>query len=416
MSLLSITSKILERVVYHQMIEYLEENGLLHPSHHGFRKSHSTTTALLEMYANWVEAQEDDKITAVVLLDLSAAFDLVDKEILIEKLKLYGFEENSTSWMESYLTGRNEQVFLDGEFSETLPVDIGVPQGSILGPILYCLLVNDLPEVAHNHSPRESFPTFWNTHCSECGGINCFADDSSYSKSNEDTNKLNEEINAKYSEISEFMASNRLVLNDEKTHLLVMASERKHKIHGNFGIVLDTGLERIHPQDNEKLLGCQISSNFTWNEHLRDSEFSLHRQLTSRINALRKISFSASFATRKMIANGIFLSRIIYVIQLWGGTTEYLLKMLQILQNKAARFVTQLDIFTSQEKLLNQCGWLSVKQLVEYHSLMLIFKTKLEQKPVFFHKNLSQNQTSFMWIIHDQPVNLMRHFKKLIQH
>ena len=390
-SLLSITSKILERVVYHQMIEYLEENGLLHPSHHGFRKSHSTTTALLEMYANWVEAQEDDKITAVVLLDLSAAFDLVDKEILIEKLKLYGFEENSTSWMESYLTGRNQQVFLDGELSETLPVDIGVPQGSILGPILYCLLVNDLPEVAHNHSPRESFPTFWNTYCSECGGIACFADDSSYSKSNEDTNKLNEEINAKYSEISEFMASNRLVLNDEKTHLLVMASEKKHKIHGNFGIVLDTGLERIHPQDNEKLLGCQISSNFTWNEHLRDSEFSLHRQLTSRINALRKISFSASFATRKMIANGIFLSRIIYVIQLWGGTTEYLLKMLQILQNKAARFVTQLDIFTSQEKLLNQCGWLSVKQLVGYHSLMLIFKTKLEQKPVFLHKNLSQN-------------------------
>ena len=201
-SLLSITSKILERVVYHQMIEYLEENGLLHPSHHGFRKSHSTTTALLEMYANWVEAQEDDKITAVVLLDLSAAFDLFDKEILIEKLKLYGFEENSTSWMESYLTGRNQQVFLDGEFSETLPVDIGVPQGSILGPILYCLLVNDLPEVAHNHSPRESFPTFWNTHCSECGGIACFADDSSYSKSNKDTTKLNEEINAKYSEIS----------------------------------------------------------------------------------------------------------------------------------------------------------------------------------------------------------------------
>ena len=116
--------------------------------------------------------------------------------------------------------------------------------------------------------------------------------------------------------------------NQRKTHLLVMSTDRMHKIHGNFGIVLDTGMETILPQDHEKLLGCTISSNFTWNQHLRDDEFSLHMQLTSRINALRKISFAASFATRKMIANGIVISRIIYVIQIWGGTNEYLLKML----------------------------------------------------------------------------------------
>jgi hypothetical protein len=89
-----------------------------------------------------------------------------------------------------------------------------------------------------------------------------------------------------------------------------------------------------------------------------------------------------------MIANGIVISRIIYVIQVWGGTNEYLLKMLQVLQNKAARFVTKLDIFTSHKKLLQQCGWLSVKQLVEYHSLVLIFKTKLEEKPAFLNKTL----------------------------
>ena len=163
-----------------------------------------------------------------------------------------------------------------------------------------------------------------------------------------------------------------------------------HKIHGNFGIVLDTGMETVLPQDHEKLLGCNISSDFTWNQHLRDDEFSLHRQLTSRINALRKISYAASFATRKMIANGIVISRNIYVIQIWGGTNEYLLKMLQILQNKAARFVTKLDIFTSQETLLKQCGWLNVKQLVAYHSMVLIFKTRMEQKPVFLHRILTK--------------------------
>ena len=146
-SLLPITSKILERVVYNQLIAYLENNKILNPSHHGFRRNHSTVTALLEMHATWLEALEDDKITAVVLLDMSAAFDLVDKSILIKKLKIYGLNDDSTCWMESYLSGRSQQVYLDGELSESLPVNIGVPQGSILGPILYCLLVNDLPEL-----------------------------------------------------------------------------------------------------------------------------------------------------------------------------------------------------------------------------------------------------------------------------
>ena len=173
----------------------------------------------------------------------------------------------------------------------------------------------------------------------------------------------------KYSEISEYMALNKLVLNSDKTHLMVMASERKHKAHGNFGVVLNTGSETILPQDFEKLLGCSISSNLQWNQHLRDDEFSLNRQLTSRINALKKISHSASFATR----NGIFISRHIYVIQLCCGAREYLLKMLKVLQNKAGRFVSKL------EKLLKQCGWLSVKQLVDFHSLVTLFKNLIAQ-------------------------------------
>ena len=393
-SLLPITSKILERVVYNQLIEYLEENNLLHPSHHGFRKNHSTTSALLEMYSNWVENYEDDRVTAVVLLDMSAAFDLVDKQILIGKLKLYGMDDKSSSWMESYMSQRSQRVFLDGELSDSLPVEVGVPQGSILGPILYCLMVNDFPEVAHNHPPddlKEGQPSYWNTYCSSCGGISCFADDSSFSKSNKNPTVLNEEIKEKYSEISEYMAANRLVLNSDKTHLLVMASGTQHRLHGNYGIMLDTGSEIIKPQNNERLLGCQISSNFSWKDHIKDCELSLQKQLTSRINALQKISFSASFATRKMIANGIVISRIIYVIQLWGGASEFLIKMLQILQNKAARFVTKLDIFTSQEKLLLQCGWLSVKQLVVFHNMVQIFKTKQEQKPRFLFNALSKS-------------------------
>ena len=163
--------------------------------------------------------------------------------------------------------------------------------------------------------------------------ITCFADDSSFSKSGNNAERLNLDIKEKYFEISEYMASNKLVLNSDKTHLLVMASKAQHRINGNFGVELDTGTQTIVPQDHERLLGCEISSNFTWKEHLKDNKSSLQRQLNSCINALQKISSSAKFKTRKMIADGVVISRIIYAIQLWGGTDDYLLKMLQVLQN-----------------------------------------------------------------------------------
>ena len=150
-SLLLVISKVLERAIFEQMIRYLEENHLLHPSHHGFRSSHSTVTALVEMYDQWIEAFEHDKLSAVVMLDLSAAFDVVDHEILIQKLEIYGFEECYISWFRSYLSGRSQQVYVEGSLSDPLLLEAGVPQGSILGPLLYILFTNDLAEVVHQH-------------------------------------------------------------------------------------------------------------------------------------------------------------------------------------------------------------------------------------------------------------------------
>ena len=394
-ALLSIFSKILERAVFLQIMDYMENNNLLHPSHHGFRRHHSTATALLEMYNGWLEAFDQDKLTAVVMLDLSAAFDVVDPGILLEKLRLYGFQENSVGWVQSYLSNRNQQVYIDGALSDPQEVNIGVPQGSILGPLLYTIYTNDLPECVHNHEPVPPQPqeitSMYNMDCQPCGSICCFADDSTLSVSDKDPNVLQDSINSKYKVISDYMAMNKLFLNSDKTHLLIMTSSYHHKKNGNFGIELNTGSEIISPSENERLLGAQVSNNFTWNAHINGTDKSMYNQLTSRVNALAKVSWSADFQTRKMIANAIVMSSLVYVIQLYGNATDYLLKSLQVLQNKAARTVTRSGWGTSTSVLLRQIGWLSINQLVVYHSLLLVFKIDRDGKPGYFKEKFKKD-------------------------
>ena len=185
-----------------------------------------------------------------------------------------------------------------------------------------------------------------------------------FTKSGKDPAKLQAEIKETYQKISDYMSLNKLVLNSDKTHLMVMATKQKHKRYDNFNITLDTGNEIIEPIKHEKLLGGIIANDFSWNEHIRENKKYLFRKLTTRINGLCKICSISSFKTRKIMANGIVMSLIIYLIEIWGGCNEYLLRFLQVLQNRAARHVTKLSWYTSTKDLLNQCNWLSIKQLI----------------------------------------------------
>ena len=177
------------------------------------------------------------------------------------------------------------------------------------------------------------------------------------------------------------MANTKLVLNTDKTYPVIMTSAEMH----NFSIVLDTGQEIIEPVQHERLLGAEISNNFKFNVHIRDGEKSMMNILTSRTNALRKIACISSFKTRKMIAEGIIMSNIMYIITVYGSCSEYLKDSLQVVQNTAARCVTGLAWNTSVAVLLLQCGWLSVRQLILFHSMVMVFKIKQESKPRYLH-------------------------------
>ena len=139
-------------------------------------------------------------------------------------------------------------------------------------------------------------------------------------------------------------------------------------------VFVQAGGHTIEPSETEKLLGGVISQDMKWKAHLWGSDQSLVRQLTSRINGLVKVSSRAPKETRLMVANGIVMSKLTYLIQLWGSCEKYLVKSLQVLQNRAARAVTRKSWFTSTRRLLQDCNWLSVNQLIFYHTVLQAHK------------------------------------------
>ena len=270
--------------------------------------------------------------------------------------------------------------------SKLLNVISGVPQGSLLGPLLYTLFINELPEVIHDSIAQQE-PEFNVLGCPAYqveggvhGDICCYADDTTLSMSDTNPSTLSANLSSKYKMIAQFMADNKLKLNDEKTHLLVMSpSQTTDQVR----IVTSTGI--ISPTSCEKLLGCHISKDMAWSEHIKGNKDNLLKALNTRLGAVRKIRYLASFKNRKMIAEGIFMSKLTYLIALWGGCGVGLRKSLQSIQNKTAQAVTRCDWSVSSKELLRQCGWMSVNQLIFYHSVLLVFKVKQSKHPRYMY-------------------------------
>ena len=408
-AILCILSKVIERVVFMQIVEYMTKNDLFHPNHHGFRAYHSTATAMIQMYDSWVQAADKGELTGVCMLDMSAAFDIVDHGILLQKMKLYGFDDMAYNWVKNYLAGRTQAVYIDGSLSPFLPVDIGVPQGSILGPLFYVMFTNDLPETVLDTSNHVHW-CHLTCHCEQCGGLCCFADDSTYSVSSHSQVDLQDKLNSRYSTLSSYMGNSRLKLNDDKTHLLIMTTKQRHRLL-DITVKIDTPTEAIEPIKSEKLLGVYIQNDLKWNDYIINNEKSLIKQLTSRLSGLKIISSVCSFKVRLMVANGVFCSKLIFQICLLGGTEDYLLDALQVVQNKAARFVARKDRYYPVKQLLHQCGWLSVRQLVCYHSVILIHKVLQTGYPKYMHSRLSKQYPYNTRLAQSESVRMGPEFK-----
>ena len=396
-ALLPIASKVLERVIHEQINEHMKTNQFWHPNHHAYRKSRNTETAVIQMYDTWVQAIQEGKIATATMIDMSAAFDTVDIEILLEKCRLYNFGEKAEHLLRSYLENRKQLVSIGGKNSEILQLEAGVPQGSILGPIMYTIYTNDFPEVVHeegcNQGQEEGGSIKFRTMCSECGAVVCFADDSTYTVISSNTNIMTNKVNKKFGEMTEYLGEQRLSVNEDKTHLMLLTTRQKKRNMLNT-VRINTEEEDIELSQSEKLLGVELEENMGFDKHID----MIVEKMKTGIKALKAISKIANFTTRKNILNGVITSRLTYMIALWGGTAEYRIDKLQRLQTEALRITAKRRWevvgrkLVSTRELLKQTGQLSVRQLKAYHTLTQVKKILTEKEPEYMYRRLTENR------------------------
>ena len=272
----------MEYVVHDQVYNHFVEHKMFHGNHHGFLGDHSTATALVQLQDMWVTASEDTKLSAALLLDLSAAFDIVDHSIFIEKLKVYKFSNQTIQWFSSYLSNRKQIVQIESKLSD--PEDLaehGVPQGSILGPLIFILFNNDFPD---NSVEGESV---------------LYADDDTVNVSDEDPVVLQQKIQREANRSTEWVKDNRMVCSGDKTKLLVIGTSQLRKsrlIDKDIIIKINVCGQTVTESSSEKLLGLIVNNKQTWKDYLYGEQWrdrgnapGLIPQLSQRVGLLKRV-------------------------------------------------------------------------------------------------------------------------------
>ena len=317
-SLLTSISKIFEKVAHKQLSKYFEIHKLFYDSQYGFRERHSTELASVELIDRILASLEQKQKPLAIYMDLSKAFDTLDHEILLDKLSYYGVVDTELRWFQSYLTNRKQYVEIDQHKSECMLITTGVPQGSVLGPLLFLIYMNDIQEASAAFSSV------------------LFADDSTFINSmntNIHTHASNTEIehflNKELAKIYDWLAVNKLSLNIGKTKYMIFHAQNSIVKFVPQLNINNTELEKVK---NFNFLGLTINENLSWKPHSEK----ISNKISKYCGVLNQLKRFLPIDILRMIYCSIILSNISYSILAWGYDCGRLVK----LQKKVLRIMT----------------------------------------------------------------------------
>ena len=349
-SILSTYSKIFEKVVYSQLIKYLELKNILYSKQYGFRSNKSTTQAILNLLTKIYTTLDNGDLYFSLFLDFQKAFDCVSHEILLAKLYHYGIRGIPHQWFTSYLTDRKQCVAVNGGLSEPRDVLCGVPQGSNLGPLLFLIFINDLPT------------------CTGYFDFCLFADDSTLSCiiPRSQIDNVHSEINLHLVHVHEWLSVNKIKLNCEKSKYVVFSYRDQFSIQPVF---INNNI--ISNVTTIKYLGIHLDCNLTFNYHINH----IAGKISKSIGMMDKIS---SFVPRNIMLS-LYFSLInpylTYCIEAWYNCAASSRNKLFVLQKRCIRCIMCADFHTNTELFFNQLNILKLSELHKFSLCIYIYKT-----------------------------------------
>ena len=380
-SIVPIVAKVFERIIYDQVYGYLTENNLISSQQSGFRSLHSTVTALLEATNNWAFNIDKGSVNAVVFLDLKKAFDTVDHTILLSKLFEYGIRGVAYEWFRSYLDNRNQQCFVNGSLSNSQILTCGIPQGTILGPLLFILYINDLPNCLSNSVAR------------------MYADDTHLTFASNNIETINDVMNHDLSNVNTWLTANKLTLNSSKTEFMLIGSRQRLGTYDTSPKLIIGG-DIINPVSSVKSLGVHIDENLSWNMHIEK----IAKKIASGIGAIKRCRPFINRTTLESVFNALVQPYFNYCSEVWGHCNKSLSNRLQKLQNRAARILTFSSYDTSADPIFEQLNWKRLDTQRQIQVATMVYKS--------IH-GLAPDYLGSLFTKYDPPYNLRNSENKL---
>ena len=394
-AILNTLSKVFEKIIYTRLMLYLEKNKILFENQHGFRQNKTTILAIYKALTNILDSLNNQQYTFAMYLDLSKAFDSVDHDILIQKMEIYGIRGVPLKLMKSYLYQRLQctvETDKSGTIlkSDTRPVTVGVPQGSILGPLLYLLYTNELPSIVSQAMLQ-------------------YADDTSIIFSEPDAIDINNKIFSTLSDLETFFTSNNLQLNITKTQVI------KFSYQNNDEILLTNGISTLETVKNVSFLGVKIDSRLDWKCHIN----TLAQNLSKYMYALKIISQTINIQAAFIAYHGYIQSRVRYGIMFWGNSTDF--HKIFVLQKRCLRNIMGMKQIESCRPVFLERNILTLISIYIYESVIFIKENKdlftdCDRNHIYNTRNktdLTQPKAKFTYIAKNVKCSIIKVFNKL---
>lgn len=374
--------KALEIVVKEQLVNYCDKNSIIVPNQSGFRKNHSCETVILNICDTWLKAIDNGDIVVAVFLDFRRAFETIDRCLLLKKLEKMGICDTALKWFQSYLSHRTQKVKYNNCTSPAMVTKYGVPQGTVLGPILFILYINDMIK------------------CVDKCQIKMFADDTMLYIKGKNIVNLIHTINHELKIIFEWLCDNSLCINVNKCKYMIIASKHKlNNVDDNHIVKInDINLDRVKEM---KYLGVIIDENLNLKKHANY----IMNKMSKKVSFLYRIGNSLSMFTKILIYKAIIAPHIDFCSSILFNLNQNQIQQLQKIQNRAMRIILKCNRYTPIRTMLDVLNLMNINQRIVYRTLIIIYKIKNKMLPSYLF-----NEMKYVNDIHDYSTRNANNF------